>query len=48
MKEEFQTRLNIEIENIKVEHVQELETLVQEFDKAKNFLKKEISNLKVA
>jgi hypothetical protein len=37
--------LKTDKENIRVVHVQELQTLLAEFEKAKNFLKKEIAAL---
>jgi hypothetical protein len=37
--------LKSEKEQIQVQHIQEMQAMIQEFEKAKNFLKKEISQL---
>ncbi|KAL2912999.1 hypothetical protein HK105_207454 [Polyrhizophydium stewartii] len=41
---EFDLHLKKEIENIKTEHVREMQLMLQDFEKAKAFLKKQIAN----
>ena len=40
----YETKLSKEIEAIKLEHVREMQIMLQDFEKAKAFLKREISN----
>ena len=43
---DFEVRLKNEKDNLKADHIREVEAILAEFEKAKNFLKKEIQTLK--